>query len=75
MLGCRREELIGEPIAKMMPRRFRRAHIDRRAEYSAARHARPMGTDLELFSQCKDGREFPIEISLSPLATKEGTSF
>jgi len=72
MFGFRREELIGEPIEKLMPERFRTAHVEYRSRYIASPHTRPMGAGLELFGRHRDGHEFPIEISLAPLDTENG---
>jgi PAS domain S-box-containing protein len=61
------DELLGEPVERLVPGRYRHAHVDHRHAYFARPGVRPMGAGLELFGQRKDGSEFPVEISLSPL--------
>jgi PAS domain S-box-containing protein len=73
MFGYDRQELLGQPVEMLVPLQYRRAHVGYRTAYTASAHARPMGAGLELFGVRKDGREFPVEISLSPLETEEGT--
>ena len=72
VFGYPREELLGKPIEQLIPARFRDRHEAHRAAYAEARRPRGMGVGLELFGLRKDGTEFPVEISLSPLATDEG---
>jgi PAS domain S-box-containing protein len=66
MFGYRREELLGQPIEMLVPTRFRKAHLEHRAQYQSAPRTRAMGAGMELFARRKDGREFPVEVSLSP---------
>jgi len=73
VFGWPREELISKDIELLIPERFRAKHVGQRANFSAAPKLRPMGSGLELFGRKRDGTEFPVEISLSPLSTPEGT--
>lgn len=72
MFGYAREELLDHPIETLIPSRFHGVHPAHRQRYSANPRPRPMGTNLELHGRRKDGEEFPVEISLSPLETEEG---
>ena len=72
VFGYKREELLGQAIEMLVPRRFRGNHTSHRAGYSHDPRLRPMGAGLELFGLRKDGSEFPVEISLSPIRTGHG---
>lgn len=73
MFGYGRDDLLGEEIEILVPDRLRSVHVEERAGYMARPHPRPMGIGLELWGRRRDGSEFPVEISLSPMNTHEGT--
>jgi PAS domain S-box-containing protein len=68
-----RSELIGMPVEILLPKRLQGSHNLHRSEYFLAPRTRTMGAGLELYGIRKGGEEFPVEISLSPLLTEEGT--
>ncbi len=67
LFGYAAAELVGGPIEKLLPERFRARHVGHRSDYTHNVRVRPMGMGLELFGMRKDGTEFPVEISLSPI--------
>ncbi|MGR9106776.1 MAG: sensor histidine kinase [Gammaproteobacteria bacterium] len=67
IFGYRREELLGQPVEILIPRRLARGHAEHRASFMADMKTRPMGIGLELFGLHKDGHEVPVEVSLSPV--------
>jgi PAS domain S-box-containing protein len=73
MFGYGREELVGQPVECLLPERLQKSHQEHRAGYTRDPHPRPMGVGVELYARRRDGTEFPVEISLGPLATKEVT--
>jgi PAS domain S-box-containing protein len=72
LFGYPRADLVGRPIEMLMPERFRLRHVGMRERYFADPQVRPMGADLALWGRRRDGSEFPVEISLSPLRTSAG---
>jgi PAS domain S-box-containing protein len=72
LFGYGREELINQTMEMLVPERFRGRHPGNRAGYEKDPKTRSMGSDLDLYALNKSGIEFPVEISLSPLATEDG---
>ncbi len=72
VFGYAREELVGMGVECLMPERFRGKHVDFRTGYTEAPKTRQMGTGLEQFGLRRDGSEFPIDVSLSPMDTGQG---
>ena len=72
VFGYDRAEIIGQPIEMLVPKRFRRRHSKHRDGYHGEHPIRPMGIGLDLYGLRKNGSEFPVEISLSPLETPNG---
>lgn len=73
LFGYPREELLGQPVEILVPERFHGNHHGHRKGFYVAPRPRAMGAGLELHGRRKDGTEFPVEISLSPLVTEQGT--
>lgn len=69
LFGFRRDELIGQAVEALIPERLRGKHRGHRAGFMGHPQVRPMGASLDLYGLRRDGSEFPIEISLSPIVT------
>ena len=63
---------MGKPVEMLMPERFRADHAGHRSAFHRAPQFRPMGSGRDLTGRRKDGTEFPVEVSLSPVETDDG---
>lgn len=72
MFGYRREDMLGRPIEMLLPERLRDAHVGHRSGFYRDPRLRPMGLGMALLARRQDGSEFPVEISLSPVASAGG---
>ncbi len=73
VFGYPREELIGQPVEILLPKDLEELHIKHRGKYLDDPYTRAMGYGLDLEGRRKDGSTFPVDISLSPLETSDGT--
>ncbi len=72
LFGYDRGELLGLPVERLIPERHRSAHTLHRTRYGTAPGPRAMGGELALMGRRQDGTEFPVEVSLSPITTRQG---
>jgi len=72
LFGYDRDELIGQKIEMLVPESYRRQHNHHRENFADAPKTRRMGANLELYGRRRNGSEFPVEISLSPVSTEKG---
>jgi PAS domain S-box-containing protein len=70
--GYEPDELIGGSVEDLVPDQLREVHRAHRNRYRGEPRLRAMGAGLSLFGRRRDGTEFPVEISLSPLSTADG---
>ncbi len=73
MFGYTRDEVVGKSVELLIPDQFREQHVTDRGRYHHKPHVRPMGRQRALVARCKDGRELPVEISLSPYQSATGS--
>jgi len=73
LFGYPRGGMRGLVLEQLMPSRFRHGHVAHRNGFHQQAVVRPMGGGRELYGLRTDGVEFPVEISLSPVVTEEGT--
>ena len=73
LFGYAAGALRGQPLEVLLPERYRAGHVGHRSQYFGQPRPRTMGAGLELYGLRRDGVEFPLEISLSPITTDDGT--
>lgn len=72
LFGYSRADMVGQSIEMLLPERFQHAHVAKRTHYFDKPQTRSMGSGRSLYARRADGTEFPVEVSLSPLATPAG---
>ncbi|MCZ7395458.1 MAG: PAS domain S-box protein, partial [Candidatus Methanoperedens sp.] len=72
IFGYSKNELLDKPVEVLIPERFRKRHYEHMRSYMSKPRIRFMGSELELYGLRKDGIEFPVDIALGPLETKDG---
>jgi PAS domain S-box-containing protein len=72
LFGYSRPELLGQSVDMLVPKNLRKHHTGHRRGFFEAPRVREMGKGVDLYGLRKDGTEFPVEISLSPLETDTG---
>jgi PAS domain S-box-containing protein len=73
LFGYDRNELIGQKVEMLVPESYRRQHDHHRQNFAETPKARRMGADLDFYGRRRNGSEFPVDISLSPVSTEHGT--
>ncbi|MBI4820606.1 MAG: PAS domain S-box protein [Deltaproteobacteria bacterium] len=73
--GYSRDEVIGQPMTKLMPERYREAHADRFGALSPQRSPSTIGQPLDLEALRKDGSEFAVELTVSIVHGAEGVAY
>src|SRR5579863_120486 len=71
IFGYEPDELLGQKVEMLVPERHRTQHETHRREFESHPKVRSMGPDLDLLGRRRDGSEFPVEISLSPIQTNQ----
>jgi len=72
LFGYDRNELIGQKVEMLVPESYRGQHHRHRQNFAEAPKTRRMGADLDLYGRRRNGSEFPVEISLSPVSAENG---
>lgn len=70
--GYTADEIVGQPVERLIPTRFQHRHVGHREKFQEHPRSRPMGTSMELYAMRSDGSEFPVEVSLGAYSVDEG---
>ena len=70
--GYPRADVVGQPIEILLPERLAERHVAHRTGFIGHPVARAMGTGLDLAGRRRDGSEFAVDVSLSPVETDDG---
>ncbi|MCA9470648.1 MAG: PAS domain S-box protein [Nitrospirales bacterium] len=73
IFGYTREELMGQSVEMLIPKRFQRHHKTYREGFFIKPQTRSMRSGDGILGLRKNGTEFSAEIGLSPLVTNQGT--
>jgi len=65
IFGHSEQEMVGEPLTRLMPERFRQPHIEGLQRYLSTREGKVIGRTVELVGLHKNGKEFPIDLALA----------
>lgn len=65
LFGYREEEILGKPLTVLMPERYRESHVRGLARAAASGETRLAGKTMEWSALTRNGREFPVELSLA----------
>ncbi len=72
LFGYKRQDLLGRKVDLLVPDHLRASHDQHRSEFAKSPSSRLMGAGRELHGRRQDGSEFPVEIGLNPIQTREG---
>ncbi|MCX5789443.1 MAG: PAS domain S-box protein [Elusimicrobia bacterium] len=73
LFGYTRDELLGGPVHRLVPERFRGGHAERIEAFFRSPKHRALGTGRDLVGARRDGTEVPVDIGLEPIETADGT--
>ncbi|MBT9383425.1 PAS domain S-box protein [Pseudooceanicola sp. CBS1P-1] len=75
LFGFSRQELLGQPIERLMPEEIARTHAGWLARSALNHETILMGDGRELDGRHRDGRALPIEVSVSRMTTPVGPRY